>query len=67
MLWGLDQRNENCPKIGAGIRVNVNVAMLIQRIIQNPYLPAIDSDIERLLATHNIEVRESAVHAKRRE
>jgi hypothetical protein len=52
VFWEVDPRNADYPREAAGVRVKVDIPMLVQRIVRSPYPKPIDVDLERLLEGH---------------
>jgi hypothetical protein len=64
VFWDIDQRNINQPKVQNGVRIPVQVNMLVRAVVRSPYHEPIDSEIERLLDHHGLTITTSVVSAK---
>ena len=64
VFWDTDPRNASCPKLAAGLRVRVNVGMLIRAVVQSPYPEPLGPEIERLMEHHKLTLLSSGVSAK---
>jgi hypothetical protein len=63
VFWDLDPRNATHAKLPTGLRVPVNVRMLVQAIVKSPYHEPLDQEIERLMEQHGINLVKSTVSA----
>jgi hypothetical protein len=66
VFWEVDPRNAGYPKVPGGIRVKVDIAMLIQRIIRSPYPEPLDSELEHILELHKLNFDCSVVSPRTR-
>ena len=61
LLWSLDQKNLDLVRLSNGVRVSVNVQMLIERVFVNPLSPSIPGELLELLDRHKIVVDKSSL------
>lgn len=61
LLWALDQRNADLPRVSNGIRVAVNVAMLIERVFINPLSGSVSGELMEQLERHKIAIDNSSL------
>lgn len=61
VFWDVDPRNIDYAKVGNGVRVKVDVKMLIRNIIRNPYQKPLAPDLERLIEANGLSFGSSAV------
>ena len=64
LLWELDPKNANQERSGKGVRVPVNVEMLVERVFINPLNAGIPGDLLALLEQHKIPVDTSDLRYK---
>jgi hypothetical protein len=66
VFWDVDPRNANYPKAEGGVRVKVNIAMLVQSIVRSPYQETMAPEIERLIEANgfSFSLSSSAVSAR---
>jgi len=64
VIWNSDPRNATHAKLATGLRVPINVGMLVQAVVQSPYPEPLDREIERLMEHHKIKFASSTVFAK---
>jgi hypothetical protein len=63
VFWTLDPRNANYPRIERGVRIRVDVGMLIGQLVMSPYCESLGSELEELLERHGLRPAGSAVYA----
>jgi hypothetical protein len=61
LLWDVDPKNVDLHKSGNGIRVPVNITMLIERVYLNPLNESVPGDLLSLLEQHKIPVDTSSL------
>ncbi len=61
VFWGVDPRNAGTPRLSNGVRVPVNVKMLVRTVVPSPFAAPMDAELERLLETHGISLERSRV------
>jgi hypothetical protein len=61
--WAVDPLNVNYQRNGKGIRVRVNVPMLIASVVRSPYYEPIEPQLEELLQKHGVNLESSMVKA----
>jgi hypothetical protein len=62
LLWGIDPRNINQQQQGKGMRVGVDVGMLIERVYVNPFLKdSVPGQLLGLLEHHKIKIDTSSL------
>ena len=59
--WAVDPLNVNSQRTGKGVRVRVNLPMLIASIVRSPYYEPIDSELEDLLQKRGVQLESSLV------
>jgi hypothetical protein len=64
VYWDLDPRNAGCAKTVNGIRVKVDISMLVESIIRSPYPEPISSDLERLIEALGCRFNSSGIPIK---
>jgi hypothetical protein len=64
LLWKLDPKNAQQEPSGKGVRVRVNVGMLVERVFINPLKAAIPGSLLALLEQHKIPVDTSDLKYK---
>lgn len=64
VFWDVEPRNENYPKLANGIRIKVDVKMLVRNIVQSPYSGTVSHDLERALEENLLSLRSSIVSTK---
>jgi hypothetical protein len=63
LFWDIDQNNVNYEKIGNGVRIRVDIKLLIERVVRNPF-QAVNSELERLLELNGLQPAHSKVTIK---
>lgn len=63
VFWAVDPRNTDYRKEGPGVRIRVNVSMLIRQIVRSPYHEPLESKLEELLEHHGLSLQSSSVRA----
>lgn len=61
LLWNIDPRNINQQRQGKGMRVRVDVGMLIERVYVNPLKDSIPGELLALLEHHRIKIDTSSL------
>lgn len=61
VFWEVEPRNVGYPKVAGGVRVNVDVRMLIRRVVRSPYPEPIDPELEQLLESLNVDFDRSTI------
>lgn len=61
VFWGVSSQNADIPKLANGVRVPVNVKMLVRTIVSSPFAAPMDAELERLIETHDIDLERSRV------
>ena len=64
MFWKLDPKNAQLEPSSKGVRVPVNVGMLVERVFINPLKGAVPEDLLALLEQHKIPVDTSGLKYK---
>ena len=64
VLWRVDPRNADIPRLPKGILIAVDIKMLIRSIVPSPFASPMNPDLERLIETHGIPLRRSRVLPK---
>ena len=59
--WAVDPLNANFQRSGKGVRVRVNLPMLIASVVRSPYYEPIEPQLEELLQKHGIQLESSLV------
>ena len=65
VFWRLDPNNASLLSESAGIRIPVDVPMLIGSLIRNPFGATIDAELEELIESHKLVVQSSGVAVRR--
>jgi hypothetical protein len=65
VFWDVDPRNQAHPKAPNGVRVSVDVRMLIHAIVPSPYPERLDTELEHLIEHHELSFVSSSVTARR--
>lgn len=61
VFWGVEPRNKDIPKLPKGVRVPVDIRMLVRTIYLSPFAVPMAADLERLIEHHGISVTRSRV------
>jgi hypothetical protein len=61
VFWDVEPHNAGYPKVSGGVRVPIDVKMLIDRVVRSPYAEPMDSELEQLLLRYGIEFDRSVV------
>ena len=61
VFWGVDPANAGLPRLANGIRIPVNVKMLIRSIVTSPFAPPMSTELERLIEGYGITLGRSRV------
>lgn len=61
VFWGVDPANANLLRLANGIRIPVNVKMLIQSIVISPFAAPMSIDLERLIEGYGMTLGRSRV------
>jgi len=64
VFWSVDPRNSDYPRSGSGVRIAVDIKMLIQAVVRSPYHEPIEGAIEQLMEKYGLNLEGSAVRAK---
>ncbi len=64
VFWDVDPRNANYPKAERGVRVKVDIAMLVQSIVRSPFPEPIAPELERLIESNGFSFSSSSVYAR---
>lgn len=64
VFWDLAPGNSEYPKVTNGVRVKVNVTMLIESIIRSPYPESMSPDLERLIEAKGFRFHSSGIPVK---
>lgn len=64
VFWDIDTRNVDQPKLQNGVRIPVQIDMLIRGIVRSPYYEPVDREIERLLEHHGLNITNSIVSTR---
>lgn len=64
LLWRLDPKNAQFTNVGKGIRVPVDVRMLVEQVFVNPLKASVPGDLLQLLDQHKIPVDTSSLKYK---
>jgi hypothetical protein len=59
--WEVDPRNAGYPKAPNGVRIRVDLRMLIQDIVRSPFPERMDPELEHLLETNGFGLDHSAI------
>ncbi len=63
VFWDIDQKNMNYEKAGNGVRIKVDIQLLIERVVRNPY-QAVNPELEHLLELNGLQPSQSKVMTK---
>lgn len=61
VFWDVDPRNADYAKVENGVRVKVDIKMLIRKIIKSPYQEPLAPELERLMEANGLSLGSSAV------
>jgi len=61
VFWNLDPRNANVALLPKGVRIPVDVRMLIRSIVPSPFANSMDTELERLIEENGITLVRSRV------
>jgi hypothetical protein len=64
VFWGIDPRNADIPRSPNGVRIPVDVKMLIRSIVPSPFAQPMSTELERLIEMHGITLKRSRVLPK---
>jgi len=64
VFWDVDPRNVDYPKLKNGLRVPVDVKMLIHSLVRSPFPEALEPELEELIEHYNLPLGSSTVVAK---
>lgn len=64
VFWEPHPSNREHPKVENGVRVPVNISMLIQSIVASPFADPMDAQLEQLMAKNGMIVGDSTVAAR---
>jgi hypothetical protein len=65
VYWKVDPRNVELATSAKGVRVKVNLRMLIHNIVRSPYPETMHPELERLFEINNITFNDSLVSPRR--
>ncbi len=66
VFWEPDPRNQEYPKAKNGLRVPVDISMLIHSIVASPFADPMDGELEQLIAKNKLNVGNSIVAVRAR-
>jgi hypothetical protein len=61
VYWDIDPRNAGYPKTTNGVRVKVDISMLIESIIRSPFTEPMSPDLENLIGAHGFHFDSSGI------
>jgi hypothetical protein len=61
VFWEVEPRNAGHPKETSGVRVKIDLKMLIRRIVRSPFPEAVSPELQRLLDAYGTAVVSSSV------
>lgn len=61
IYWEVDPRHVSHPRVPGGVRVQVNLKMLIDRVVRSPFCGPVDAELEGLLSKDNLSFEASTV------
>jgi len=61
VFWRLDPRNEGVQCLQKGVRIVVDVKMLMRSIVPSPFASPMTAELERLIETHGINLGRSRI------
>lgn len=64
VFWDVEPRNVDHPKLPKGVRVPVDVKMLIRGLVRSPYPEQLAPELEELIEQHGFQLGSSAVAAR---
>lgn len=64
LLWQLDPKNSQIVRTGNGVRVPVDLRMLIERVYVNPKATNVPSHLRALLERHEISIDSSSIKSR---
>lgn len=64
VFWDVEPRNANYAKAEGGVRVKVDIKMLVQGIVRSPYPEPMTPELERLIEDNGFSFGSSVVSAK---
>lgn len=64
VFWDVEPRNVDYPKLSKGVRVPVDVKMLIRGLVRSPYPEQLAPELEELIEQHGFQLGSSAVAAR---
>jgi hypothetical protein len=66
VFWDVEPRNADHPKNNKGVRIKVDVKMLIRNIVRSPYFSEIPPKLEQLIERYGLGFGNSGVQARSR-
>jgi hypothetical protein len=67
VYWDIDSKNAGQPKVKNGIRIKVDLKILVHSLVRSPYLKSIEPDLERLMEANGFSFTSSAVSVRAHE
>jgi len=64
VFWDVDPRNKDYPKVVNGVRVKVDIKMLLRNIVRSPFSDPLSSELECALERHGMSFAKSAVSVR---
>ncbi len=64
VFWALDPRNSDYCRQQSGVRIPVNVRLLVEAVVRSPYAAPLEPRLEELLERHGIPLTTSAISVK---
>lgn len=61
LLWGVDPRNVELPRASRGIRIPIDVSMLIERVYINPLKTSVSGELMEQIDRHKIAIDNSSL------
>ncbi|MFA5914561.1 MAG: hypothetical protein WCV99_16395 [Sterolibacterium sp.] len=64
VFWDVDPRNQGFRKAPNGVRIPVDVQMLVRTIVRSPYPESLNPELERLIEHHKLSYNSSSVTSR---